>query len=58
MDKSNFYVNKIKNRKVRKKYEWKCVIESTCFVTSLHLVQARVVKTCPKKVKKKIFFVH
>ena len=35
------------------------MIESTCLVTSLHLVQARMVKTCPKKVnKKKYFFVH
>ena len=31
---------------------WKCVIESTCLV-SLHLVQARMLKTCPKKVNKK-----
>ena len=38
---------------IRKKHEWKCVIESTCLVTSLHLVQARMVKTCPKKVNKK-----
>ena len=42
-----------------KKYEWKCVIESTCLVTSLHLVQARMVKICPKKVnKKKYILVH
>ena len=48
-----------KNGNARKKHEWKCVIESTCLVTSLHLVQARMVKTCPKKVnKKKYIFVH
>ena len=47
------------NGKVRNKHEWKYVLESTCFVTSLHLVQAGMVKTCPKKVnKKKYFFVH
>ena len=28
------------NGKVRKKHDWKFVIESTCLVTSLHLVQA------------------
>ena len=50
MDNLNF------NGKERKKHEWKCVIESTCLVTSLHLVQVRMVKTCPKKVNKKIFF--
>ena len=30
-------------------YEWKCVIKSTCLVASLHLVQARMVKTYRKK---------
>ena len=40
--------------KYEKKHEWKCVIESTCLVISLHLVQARMVKTCPKKVNKKM----
>ena len=37
-------------------HEWKYVLESTCLVTSLHLVQARMVKTCPKKVNKKKYF--
>ena len=43
------------NGKVRIKHEWNCVIESTCLVTSLPLVQARMVKTCPKKVNKNFF---
>ena len=35
------------------------MIENTCLVTSLHLVQARMVKTCPKKVNKsKVFFLY
>ena len=45
------------NGKIRKKLEWKCVIESTCLLTSQHLVLARMVKTCPKKgQQEKIFF--
>ena len=45
--------------KSKKNHEWKYVLESTCLVTSLHLVPARMVKTYPKKVnKKKYFFVH
>ena len=43
--------------KVRKQHERKNVIE--CLVTSLHLVQARIVKTCPNKaIKKKYLFVN
>ena len=38
-------------------HEGKCVLESTCLGTSLHLVHAKMVKTCQKKVNKKnIFF--
>ena len=37
-------------KKQRKKHEWTYVIESTC------LVQARRVKTCPKKCQQEIFF--
>ena len=47
------------NGKVRKKHEWKYVLESSCLVRSLHFVHARKVKTFPKKVnKKKYYFVH
>ena len=53
------FLYKYLNGKVRKKHEWKFVIKSTCLVTSLHLVQARMVKTYPKKVnKKKYFFIQ
>ena len=46
------------NGKVRKKNEGKCVLESTCLVTSLHFVHVKMVKTCPKKVyKEKIIVV-
>ena len=41
------------NGKVRKKHEWKCVIESTCLEPSLHLVQDRMVKTCTKRSTRK-----
>ena len=57
MDMLHFLYKYNLNGKVRKKYEWKCVMKSTCLVTSLHLVQARMFKTFPKKViKKKYFF--
>ena len=35
--------------KIRKKHEWKCVIESSCLVTSLQLVQARIIKKCQQE---------
>ena len=38
----------------KKKHGWKYVLESSCLVTSLCLVQARMVKKCPKK-QEKIF---
>ena len=50
MDNLNFLYKLNINGKVRKKHEWKCVIASTCLVTSLHLVQARMVETCPRKI--------
>ena len=49
------FLYKYLNGKVRKKHEWKFVIKSTCLVTSLNLVQARMVKTCLKKVNKNFF---
>ena len=33
------------------------ILDGQCLVKSLHLVQARMVKTCPKKVNKKKYFV-
>ena len=42
------------NGKGRKKHKF--VIERTCLVTSLHLVLAKMIKTYPKKINKKIFF--
>ena len=38
------------------KHEWKNVLQRTCLVTSVHLVQARMFKICPKKVNKKKYF--
>ena len=40
MDNLNFMCKQNFNGKVRKKHEWKYVLESTFLVTSLHLVQA------------------
>ena len=37
---------------------WKCVIESTCLVTSLDFVHARMVKTGPKIVNEKNIFLN
>ena len=54
MDNLNFLYKKNFNGKVRKKHEWKYVIESTCLVTSLHLGQ----NTPKKGQQKKIFVVH
>ena len=54
MDILNFFYKYNLDGKVRKKYEWKCVMKSACLATSLHLVQARIVKTCP--IKKKYHF--
>ena len=38
-------------------HEWKYVLESTYLVTSLRLVQVRMVKTCPKKVNKILLYI-
>ena len=43
------------NGKVKKKHEGKCVQESTCLVTSLHLVH---VQHMFKKGQANIFFIH
>ena len=66
---SNFHIQKViiqdspywfhSTGKVRKRHEWQYMLEGTCLVISLHLVQARMVKTCPKNgQQEKIFFVH